>query len=388
MAGSMRILALNWRCLSHPQAGGGEVNLFEQARRWVQDGHEVTVLCADPGRQYAQFRDEVVDGVKVRRMGGRFTVYLRAALFLLRNGRRFDRILDVANGVPFFAALFSRSRAALIVHHVHRTQWFGEFPYPIAALGWFLERRVMPLVYRGRPVITISPTTREALINMGVAESQIRVVYCGVDHPRNGRTPPQPKDHRIAYVGRIRPYKRVDKIVRAVDKLRHEFPDIHLDIVGDGDSRPEIADLIVSLGLERHVTMHGHVDEPTKASILSSATVYATASMMEGWGISVIEANVFGCPAVAFDVPGLSAAIRHGETGLLAEDDGSFEQAIALLLRDRGERLRYSMAALRWAARFSWDSSARETLRVLDEFSGPIDGSPKWSSDRRDQRAA
>ena len=102
---ALRILALNWRCLQHPQCGGSEINLFEQARVWAREGHGVTVVCADPGRQYALERDDVVDGINVRRMGGRLTVYLHAALFLLRHSRDYDCVLDVANGIPFFAPL-------------------------------------------------------------------------------------------------------------------------------------------------------------------------------------------------------------------------------------------------------------------------------------------
>src|SRR5215213_4563815 len=52
MTPPIRILALNWRCTNHPQAGGAEMNLFEQARRWAREGHEVTVFCSDPGREH------------------------------------------------------------------------------------------------------------------------------------------------------------------------------------------------------------------------------------------------------------------------------------------------------------------------------------------------
>lgn len=383
----MKILALNWRCPRHPQAGGGEVNLFEQARRWVSDGHDVTVLCADPGRRYAEAREEVIDGIKVRRMGGRYTVYLRAALFLLRNSNQFDSILDVANGVPFFAALFGRSRTALLVHHVHKAQWFSEFPYPIASLGWFLENRIMPLVYRGLPVITISPTTKEALMSLGMADAQVHIVFCGVEHPPQSILLPQPRGQRIVYVGRLRPYKRVDTLVRVVGRLRSEFPDIHLDIVGDGDARRDIEKLVSELGLETYITLHGHVDEAAKATILSSATVYATASAMEGWGISVIEANAYGCPAVAYNVPGLSIAIRAGETGLLVENDDEFERAIARLLGNPEERRSQGVAAKLWAAGFTWEACASDTLHILDGARDLAGSLTKLSSDRHDQFA-
>ena len=128
---------------------------------------------------------------------------------------------------------------------------------------------------------------------------------------------------------------------------------------------PAIEALVEELGLAEHVFVHGFVDKATKVDILSRAAVFATPSMHEGWGLTVIEANVHGCPAVAYDVPGLRAAIRHGETGLLAQDDSGFRDALAFFLREGEARRRYSKAARAWAERFNWDSCASETLEVL-----------------------
>jgi glycosyltransferase involved in cell wall biosynthesis len=361
----LNILALNWRCTRHPQAGGSEVNLFEQARRWAADGHRVTVFCTDPGRKCAPSRDEVVDGVRVIRRGGRFTVYLLAALYVLLNARRYDRVLDVANGIPFLVPLFSARPVVLLVHHVHDRQWFAEFSYPLAAAGWFLERWIVPRLYRRGPAIAVSPTTRDALARTGIERSRIRVVYNGVASASEHEAKGYSGEHRIAYVGRIKRYKRLDRLVRMIHALREEFPDVRLDIAGSGDAAPAIKALIHELGLQDRITMHGYVDEGKKAEILSRAAVFATPSMHEGWGLTVIEANSYGCPAVAYDVPGLRASIRHGETGLLAQDDADFRRALSIFLRNGETRQRFSEAAREWAKTFSWDSCARQTLKII-----------------------
>jgi glycosyltransferase involved in cell wall biosynthesis len=369
----IKILALNWRCVRHPQAGGAEMNLFEQARRWVEDGHEVTVFCADPGRERAPKRDEVIDGIVVRRRGGRFTVYLWAAWFLLRHDRQFDRILDVGNGIPFFAPLFTSNPVVLLIHHVHARQWFTEFQYPFAFIGWLLERWGVPRIYRRTPVIAVSPTTRDGLVAIGIQPTQVHVVYNGIGVPSVSPKPCDP-NHRIAYVGRIKRYKRLDRLVIALIALRHEFPDIHLDIAGDGDARLELEALVKRMNVAEHVTIHGYVDEFAKAEILRSASVFATPSMQEGWGLSVIEANTFGCPAVAYNVPGLQVAILHGKTGLLAEDDEAFRESIAALLRDVDLRERLGAAAIEWARRFSWEQCARQTLAII--YKGKAEKAP------------
>jgi glycosyltransferase involved in cell wall biosynthesis len=362
----LNILALNWRCHRHPQAGGSEVNLFEQARRWVKAGHKVTVVTADPGRTFAPSRVEVVDGITVRRMGGRFTVYLFAAIYMLLQGRKFDQILDIANGIPFFSPLFTRTPSTLLVHHVHDKQWLSEFPYLIAKVGQFIERKVAPLPYRNRQVITVSSSTKEALAGIGFDPSQIQIIYNGVDIEKAGNPGPS-RNHgqHIAYVGRLKRYKRINLLIKAVSDLRSDFPDIHLDIVGEGDARDELEQQVEKLGLQQHVTFHCFVDEQTKYEILRNAYVFVTPSVHEGWGLSVIEANALGCPAIAYNVPGLSESIRHGETGFLAEDDASFRELLASILSDPGLRERLSIGARKWAAQFNWDTSAAEMLLSL-----------------------
>lgn len=366
MNSSMHILALNWRCLRHPQAGGSELNLFEQARRWVKNGNTVTVFTSDPGRELAPQQNEVVDGIEVIRRGSRLTVYLYALWFVLRFGHRFDRILDVSNGIPFFTPLVTATPSVLLVHHVHDKQWNAEFPAPIAAIGRFIEYKVVPLLYHKSPVIAVSPTTRDALLELGFDQKQVEIVYNGVTAPVASDDLLFQGEHRIAYLGRLKRYKRIHLLVEAVAELQRDFPDIKLDLAGDGDARPELEALIKSLGLEDCVTVHGFVDDATKAQILRSATVFATPSMHEGWGLSVIEANVYGCPAIAYDVPGLRVAIRHGDTGLLASDDTAFKASLAAILSNTELRNQLSKGARQWAARFSWETSAASTLRILD----------------------
>jgi len=366
MSQQLRILALNWRCLRHPQAGGSELNLFEQARRWARAGHAVTVLCADPGRAAAPCREEEIDGILVRRMGGRLTVYLWAALFLLCYASRFDRIIDVSNGIPFFAPLFTRRRGVLLVHHVHGAQWKTECGWALGGVGWALERWAVPLIYRRWVVVTVSPSTYDTLIGLGVRPEQLHVVYNGLSASLPPSSAAPLPGRRVLYLGRIKRYKRLELLVHAVDALRRSIPDVHLDIAGDGDARPEIAALVDRLSLGRHVTFHGFVDEQLKADLLASATVFATASMHEGWGLAVIEANAYACPAVAFDVPGLRVAIRQGETGLLVPDEPTFRRALEALLLDRSLRERLACGAWRWSRQFNWDSSAAATLALLD----------------------
>ena len=357
----MRILALNWRCTRHPEAGGAELNLFRQTEHWAAGAHSVTVFC---GGAAGLPRHERIGGADVRRAGGRFGVYPRAFAFLLRNRRRFDVVLDVANGIPFFAPLATRRPTTLLVHHICGDQWQSEFPRPLARVGRFLEERVMPWVYRGA-VIAVSDTTRDGLRDLGVPSERLHVVFNGVDlPPAPAPTPAEPL--RVVYVGRLKAYKRLELLIGAVADLWGEMPDLRLDIAGDGDVRPELEALAAAVDDRGRIRLHGFVDDDEKARLLGLATVFATPSMHEGWGLSVLEANGYGCPAVAYDVPGLSAAIRDGETGLLAADDAGFRDALRTVLGDADTRAALGAGARRWAERFSWERCASETLDILE----------------------
>ena len=173
-------------------------------------------------------------------------MYLHAVLFLVSNRASFDRILDVSNGIPFFTPLITRIPSVLLVHHVHGGQWFSEFPKPIAWFGAFLELRVVPFIYRNRRVIAVSESTKANLEAHGYRRNQVVVVHNGVTAPPVCREIRVNPSLRLIYLGRLKKYKRVDLAIRLVAQLRKEFPDLCLDIVGEGDNLGVGASVILS----------------------------------------------------------------------------------------------------------------------------------------------
>jgi len=364
----VRILIVNWRDIAHPWAGGGEVNIHEQAKRWVQQGHQVTMLGGGyPIRHPGAPIDTLIDGVEIIRRGGRFTVYLRAALHYLRHLRgKFDVVIDVANGLPMLTPLYCRTPKVLLFHHVHLKQWFVELPWPLAAIGWFIERFVVHTLYSGVRVVAISESTRQELKHVGFDPARVEVIRPGLDHRLFGLNSVQPEPARLVYLGRLRQYKRLETLIHLTRDLAPEFPDIHLDIVGIGEDRQHLEDLARSEGVAGRVTFHGYVNEEEKVKLLQAGWVFVMPSLNEGWGISVLEANACGLPAVAFDVPGLNESIRDGETGLLGKDYEGLRARVRTLLIDPALRNKLADEALRWSAQFDWEVTARDFLDVLE----------------------
>ncbi len=375
----MRILVLNWRDISHPWAGGAEVCIHELANRWVAWGHKVTLLCGQypPGFSGCT-PEETLGGLRIVRRGGRFTVYVRAFFeYALRLRRECDIILDIENGIPFFTPWYARKPVGIMVHHVHKQQFFVEAGFPVNWIAYLFETKFMPRAYRQCLCITGSGSTRAELIALGIPDHRIRMIRYGLDHTRYRPSAHKAPRPTILYLGRLKRYKRLDLLLRAMPQILQACPNASLWIAGHGDAEGSLGDLVERLGLSRQVSLRGFVDEREKVQLLQQAWVFVSPSMTEGWGLSVLEANACGTPAVVFNVPGLRDAVLDGETGLVLPDGdlGGLSDGIARMLQEASLRERFSRNALAWAKGFDWDESARAVLRVLEEVRATAHGS-------------
>jgi glycosyltransferase involved in cell wall biosynthesis len=355
------LLLLNWRDLTHPEGGGSELYVENVARRLAAGGDRVTLFCADHGNAP---RDEVKDGVRYVRRGHRHTVYLWAAVLMVlgRLGRT-GTVIEVHNGVPFLARLFTRRRVVVLVHHVHREQWHVVFGRVAARIGWVLESWVAPRVNRGCDYVAVSDVTRDELVELGVPAHRITVVHNGTS-PALPTTSTRAAVPTIAVLGRLVPHKRVHLVLEAAAALRAELPDLQVEIAGTGYWAEELQNRIEELGLQGVAHLLGRVSEQDKHELLARAWVHAVPSLKEGWGLSVVEAGTHATPSVAFaHAGGLAESIVDGVTGQLVEDD--FAGALRDLLLDPDRRARLGEGARRHAARVTWTASARGFSDVL-----------------------
>lgn len=360
----MNILLLNWRDPTHPWAGGAEAYCFQIARRWVQGGHRVTWFC---GRHEDQSSNGSIEGIEIIRRGGFYSVYPHGALcYLTRFRGQFDVILDGANGIPFFTPLYSRIPKIALVHHVHSEVFFRELPSHLAHLANLMERVGMPLVYRHVPFVTVSESSRRALVKLGIPAEQISIVHNGVDCTwyRPGAKSDTPL---VAFLGRLRHYKSVDVALRAMPALLDSVPSTRFSIAGSGPARPSLHALVRELGIGDHVEFLGHISDRQKLLLLQRAHVVVNPSLKEGWGLTVLEANACGTPVVGADVAGLRDSIQDGRTGRLVRhgDPQELAEAVGDLLLDHDRRNQLARNAQAWAAQFDWDRTSEQCLQLL-----------------------
>lgn len=364
----MNILIFNWRDIRHEWAGGGEVYIHEIAKRWVRSGNNVTLFCGQDITPTLP-DEEIIDGIRVVRKGGRFSVYFWAAWYYFRRFRgSTDVIVDVQNGIPFFTVLYSRKPKVAVVYHIHGQQFFIELPFPYNIIGYLIERYIFPLLYRSVPIQVISKTTKSDVIERGINPKNIRVVYCGIDQLNNTQGIHQKfSDPTVLYLGRIKKYKRVEMLVRIMPQLTKSVPNARLLIAGWGTDASTVTDASMRSILRRRIKIIGPVTVKEKRRLLQKSWVFVNPSINEGWGISVIEANVYGTPAVAFNVPGLSESIQNGKTGLLADTEQALTEHITTLLTNHQLRRNMAKSAIHWSRQFNWDKAAKESLQFLKQ---------------------
>ncbi|MDL9935147.1 glycosyltransferase family 4 protein [Gordonia sp. ABSL1-1] len=394
MRAPSEVLLLCWRDTCHPQGGGSETYLERVGAELVRRGVRVTYLTSRyPGSR----REEMRDGIRFVRVGGRITVYPRVLAMMvagrLGRGRLAgfapEVVVDTQNGVPFFATLVAGVPTAVLVHHCHREQW------PVAGrvlgrLGWYLESTVSPRVHRRHRYVTVSTPSKHELVDLGVDAARITVIRNGIDPLPDGLHPQQmPADGpvRLCVLSRLVPHKQVEHALRVVDDLRREGLDVTLDVIGGGWWAPELRRFAGELGIDAAVTFHGHVSERRKHELLAGARVHLMPSRKEGWGLAVVEAAQHGVATVGYrSSVGLVESVDDGRTGLLVDGVDEMISATRKLVEDEAAARRLGMAAKVRSGRYSWSATADGFVAAFAEMTGesaaPRRG-PRWRPRRR-----
>jgi len=363
----VKILLVNWNDRDNPHAGGAEIHLHELFGRLAGWGHQIDLVASGwPG---APPRVEL-DGIRVRRVGGRhsFALLARGAVRRVLGEGSYDVVVEDINKLPLFLPTLTRLPFVAIVPHLFGTTAFTEASWPLAAVVWAAEQP-LPRVYRRALFHAISDSTRDDLVRRGVARERIEVIYPGVDsawYCPEGATR-RAERPTFLYVGRLKRYKGVEIALRALSIARRTRPDATLEIAGQGDDRPRLEAMAGALGLGDAVRFLGFVAQEEKRRLLRRAWAVVFPSPKEGWGISNVEAAACGTPALASDSPGLRESVRHGQTGYLVPhgDVNALAERMLALAADPELVARLGRAARSFAEGLSWEAAARATEAQL-----------------------
>ena len=364
---NMNILAINWRCIKNPEMGGAEIHFHEIFKRIAAKGHNVTLVAH---KFTGAPEEETVDGIKIIRIGNKFLFDKQFKSYYKTITTKYDLVVDDISKIPLFTPTYVREPVVGILHHIHGNSLYKEIPAPLAFYIIKKEKQI-PKYYGNTPIFTVSESTRRELIELGQPENMTDILYNAINHElfnkieiRKSETP------LIAYVGRIKKYKNLETIVDAVEILKNKIPELEFVIAGTGDNEEQLKAYVKNKGLASNIKFLGYVSEEEKAELLSKAWLFVTMPMKEGWGITVLEANAMGTPAIGSDVAGLRDSIRNNEIGLLTPygKPDKLAEKISMLIKNKSELQRLSENAKKWADKFTWDASAEHFLKKIIEW--------------------
>jgi glycosyltransferase involved in cell wall biosynthesis len=354
----MKILIYNWRDIKNPEAGGAEVFTHENAKRWVEKGHNVTWFTSSfPGCK----KEEVIDGIDIIRDGGKYTVYLKAREYYKKFFKgRFDVIIDEINTIPFFTPEFVNNgeKIVVLIHQLAREFWFYETPLPAAILGRYFLEDYWLKQYRNIRTVTVSESTKKDLIDLGF--KNVSIVPEGISFKPLEKVTEKEKDPTLIFVGRLKKAKLPDHAIRAFKMVQEKIPNAKLWIVGNGYYRSKLENMA-----GKGVEFFGWVSTEKKLELMSRAWAILVPGIREGWGLIVTEANAMGTPAIGYNVHGLRDSIRNNYNGILANGYEEISERAIDLISNRELCEKLSVRALESARYFSWDRSAKETLEVI-----------------------
>lgn len=232
-------------------------------------------------------------------------------------------------------------------------------------------------VNRASRIIAVSHSTKNDLINLyNVNPDKITVIHNGFNNDQFHKSVKLdrlvfdkykiPNDPYLLYVGTIQPRKNVTRLVQAFHILKDQKK-YKGKLVLAGNPGWMSDDTIKSIHESEYsndIILTGYVDDSDLPSLYKKADLYILPSLMEGFGIPILESMAVGTPAIASDNSSLGEVL--GKSGALFNpyDPAEISDSILKVLNDRDH---YSTLALSQADKFSWAKTARETLEVLKE---------------------
>jgi glycosyltransferase involved in cell wall biosynthesis len=196
--------------------------------------------------------------------------------------------------------------------------------------GWFLD------LFTSQN-IAVSEAVKEFMVENSVSYAEkIEVIYNGIE-PTKVKADLFNNDQKITLgtVATIIPLKGIQYLIQALPQIRADFPEVELEIIGDGPYKPTLVKLVEDLKLTNFVRFVGFQADVEKK--LAQLDIYVQPSSSESFGLAVVQAMSVGLPVVATKTGGLPEVVTENKTGILVEPANPKElaEAILKLLHDR-----------------------------------------------------
>ena len=289
--------------------GGAEVRNYSLAKRLAEQNHEVHLYGVKlwKGPDIIKKDGISIHGVcryqqKYNFKGNRsifepvkFSYYLFKSL----NKEKFD-IVD-CSAFPYFPAfsckLYSKIKKIPLMitwHEVWMDYWYEYLGWR-GVFGIIIEKIVSKLT---KNIVSVSNKTKNNLVKLGVNKRNISIVNNWVDIKEIKAIENSKVKSEIIYAGRLMKHKNIDVLIKSVYMVKKEFPDIKAVIIGNGPEKAKLKALTKRLGLEKNIEFMDFMLRENVYAFMKSSKLFVLPSVLEGFGIIVIEANACGLPVI------------------------------------------------------------------------------------------
>lgn len=383
------ILALSWRDIKAPKAGGAEVHTHEMLSRVDKDKFRIYHFSPKCGELP---EEEILDGVTYLRNGNVITVIFAAMKFYKKNKANIDFVIDQCNTHRFFTPFWVEGEKRIFyIHQLTKEIWDYSAKFPLSKIGKLTEEWMLRLNKKDA-VITVSDSTKQELIDRGYQADKIKIIHNGVSFIpwKEEEWYEKEQEPTFIYAGRYSPYKGIDVSIQAFAELKKEYPNAKLWIIGRKDM--DYVDKNILPICKEHdlqwtdverdangneiepqqgdIISWGYVSEEKKLELLSRAWTLLFPSIREGWGIPITEAGCVGTPCIAFDSPGIREAIDYGNAGYLCKENstkGLLEQ-MRLVISEENVYSDKRKKAYQYSSQFLWDEVGKEFGKFINRL--------------------
>ena len=153
-------------------------------------------------------------------------------------------------------------------------------------------------------------------------------------------------NYNLVSVGRFSKEKAFEDLIEVIGIVKKDIPNIHLNLVGDGNLKNDITNKIESLDLKENIKLCGYLSQSEIKKVMLDSSLYVMTSLTESFGLVLIEANSYGIPCIAFDsASGAKQIIENKELLISNRDKEKMAKLIVKLLKDKDKLQAYGKEA-------------------------------------------